>query len=78
MPSVWHQFSGSSDATFFNGNQSFELNDERSNRTYGEISAMVNIFRRPSDQASGFIKADYRFGEDMSGFGIRFGYRAGF
>jgi outer membrane autotransporter protein len=73
MPSVWHLLDGDSDVTVVSGGQSFGLVDRRE-KTYGEISGIMNMFGA-ADNASGFIKADYRFGGDVKGYGLRAGFR---
>ncbi|MFN3389574.1 MAG: autotransporter outer membrane beta-barrel domain-containing protein, partial [Allosphingosinicella sp.] len=77
MPSVWHLLDGDNDVRFFSGAETARLTDDR-HRTYGEVSGILNMFGTGASNLSGFVKADYRFGTNMSGYGVRAGLRLGF
>jgi outer membrane autotransporter protein len=70
--SVWHRFSGDNPATVTSAGVGFGFTDRTTDKTYGEVGAMLNIF---AGNASGFVKADVRFGEKLFGAGGKIGVR---
>ncbi|QPQ55161.1 autotransporter outer membrane beta-barrel domain-containing protein [Allosphingosinicella flava] len=73
MPSVWHYLHSESAVAITGAGETVRIDDPR-NKTYGEVSGIVNVFGA-SDRTSAFLKADYRFGDDLKGYGLRAGLR---
>ena len=73
IASVWHEFEDSSQATLVSGGTLFNLLDDLQG-TWGEVSAGVNVFNVGMG-ASGFVKLDVVFGDDIQGAGGQAGVR---
>ncbi len=70
--SVWHRFTGENFATISSGGANLDLVDANQTKTYGEIGGALNMFHLGSVW-SGFIKGDYRFGDNYSGGSVKGG-----
>jgi hypothetical protein len=73
--SVWHRFTGDNSATISSGGFNLDLVDTNQVKTYGEVGGALNVFQVGSAW-SGFVKGDYRFGENYSGGSVKGGVRA--